>query len=435
MYDHDYCGRGIYMITLAVEGRLPLLCAVSGTPEAPLVIPTAVGVAVCRELEHICEYYPAVRVLAKQLMPDHFHFILFVTERMALPLGRVINGFKAGCRRAMRELAAEAEGAAGAAAAAAAPAPASAPQSGTARDTAATTAATAAPAPQSGTARDTAAGTAAPAAAPAPQSGTARDTAATAAATAAATVAATVAATSAATTAAGVGCGAALQPRGTGAQPRGTGAQPSGTAAQPRGTAAQPRSTAARQGTAGVLWERGYNDRVLYGRGQLQTMMDYIHENPRRLLVRRGSRQYFRHGEVTIGGTRLYAFGNMELLGAGERIAVRCSRSMDGTAIDGLCRELQARGREGAVLVSPFISGGERQVEKMAIASSIPIIRIESDGFSPLFKPPGMLFDVCARGRLLLLSPFTYSTATTKLTREVCNRLNDIAQQVCKKKG
>ena len=49
-------------------------------------------------------------------MPDHLHGILFVKERLPVHLGQVISGFKAGCRKAQRALAAG-EAAAGEAAA------------------------------------------------------------------------------------------------------------------------------------------------------------------------------------------------------------------------------------------------------------------------------------------------------------------------------
>jgi hypothetical protein len=50
------------------------------------------------------------------MMPDHLHGILFVKERLPVHLGQVISGFKAGCRKAQRALAAG-EAAAGEAAA------------------------------------------------------------------------------------------------------------------------------------------------------------------------------------------------------------------------------------------------------------------------------------------------------------------------------
>ncbi len=133
MEGQDYTGRGIYMVTLAVEGRQPLLGrlagradAPAGSSEAPHVELTALGKRVNGEVEHISSYYPQVRVLGKQVMPDHVHFILFVTEQMDVPLGRVVNGFKTGCRRALRELLSTPQ--------ISAP-QISAPQSGTARNT------------------------------------------------------------------------------------------------------------------------------------------------------------------------------------------------------------------------------------------------------------------------------------------------------------
>lgn len=48
--------------------------------------------------------YPQIEVLAFQLMPDHFHGILFVKERIDKPLGKVLLGFKQGCNKAFRAL-------------------------------------------------------------------------------------------------------------------------------------------------------------------------------------------------------------------------------------------------------------------------------------------------------------------------------------------
>ena len=42
------------------------------------------------------DFTPAIRPLAIQIMPDHIHFILRVTERLARPLGQIIAGFKTG---------------------------------------------------------------------------------------------------------------------------------------------------------------------------------------------------------------------------------------------------------------------------------------------------------------------------------------------------
>ena len=101
---HDYQQRQIYMITMATEGRLPLLGKVvgksdgqKGTPEEPRVELTELGKQVERNWHDIAVRYPQIDVLALQMMPDHFHGILFVKEHIEKPLGKVLLGFKQGC--------------------------------------------------------------------------------------------------------------------------------------------------------------------------------------------------------------------------------------------------------------------------------------------------------------------------------------------------
>jgi len=106
---HDYESRRIYLITMTVEGRRPLLGtlvgnadALDGSPEAPRIEPSPLGWEVQRCWFSIHEHYPEVEVLALQLMPDHLHGILFVTQQMEQHLGIVLKGFKTGCNQAYR---------------------------------------------------------------------------------------------------------------------------------------------------------------------------------------------------------------------------------------------------------------------------------------------------------------------------------------------
>ena len=106
---HDYESRRIYLITMTVEGRRPLLGtlvgnadALDGSPEAPRIEPSSLGREVQRCWFSIHEHYPEVEVLALQLMPDHLHGILFVTRQMEQHLGIVLKGFKTGCNQAYR---------------------------------------------------------------------------------------------------------------------------------------------------------------------------------------------------------------------------------------------------------------------------------------------------------------------------------------------
>ena len=108
---HDYRERRMYMITLEVEGRRPLFGRVVGNAYAepggrdePRIELTELGKAVQSEWMSIHGFYPQIEVMAVQMMPDHMHGILFVTDTLPVHLGQVISGFKAGCRKAQRAL-------------------------------------------------------------------------------------------------------------------------------------------------------------------------------------------------------------------------------------------------------------------------------------------------------------------------------------------
>ena len=106
---HDYQSRRIYLITMTVVGRRPLLGtlvgdadAPEGSPSAPRVELTALGQQVRDCWMAIEKHYPEVNVLATMVMPDHLHGILFVERQMEQHLGMVIKGFKTGCNKAFR---------------------------------------------------------------------------------------------------------------------------------------------------------------------------------------------------------------------------------------------------------------------------------------------------------------------------------------------
>ena len=108
---HDYESRRMYLITMTVEGRRPLLGRVAGRSDAPEGSADGPHVELSELGEKVRErwyateqIYPEIKVVALQIMPDHLHGILFVRERMAQHLGKVIKGFKAGCNKAYREL-------------------------------------------------------------------------------------------------------------------------------------------------------------------------------------------------------------------------------------------------------------------------------------------------------------------------------------------
>jgi hypothetical protein len=190
-----------------------------------------------------------------------------------------------------------------------------------------------------------------------------------------------------------------------------------------------PGSSAAR--SRGLLWEQGYHDRVLSNQGQLQRLVDYILDNPRRSLIKRHHPDWFRPRQITAAGTTLHALGNLQLLQAASRRAVRISNHITDEQRISQQQDLLTAARQGTVLISPFISAGERQVEEAAMQEHLPLVKLLDNGFAPYYKPQGQDFDACAEGRLLLLTPYDYTTQKVVLTRSMCNNLNVLAARLC----
>jgi len=59
------------------------------------------------------------------------------------------------------------------------------------------------------------------------------------------------------------------------------------------------------------------------------------------------------------------------------------------------------------------------------------LILIRPEGFPPLYKPGGRYFDLCAQGRLLVLSPFLHTGRHQPLTRERCLHMNRLVAGMC----
>jgi hypothetical protein len=59
------------------------------------------------------------------------------------------------------------------------------------------------------------------------------------------------------------------------------------------------------------------------------------------------------------------------------------------------------------------------------------LILIRPEGFPPLYKPSGSYFDLCAQGRLLVLTAFPYTRRKQTLTRECCLQMNNWVREIC----
>ena len=182
----------------------------------------------------------------------------------------------------------------------------------------------------------------------------------------------------------------------------------------------------------GLLFAPGYNDKLLLRQGQLERWLTYLRDNPRRLLMKREHPDLFRvQRGLMVGPQQFSAIGNRFLLDRPVRLQVQCSRRLTDEEI----AEKQAwwlqQARRGAVLVSPSISKGEKQVMRAAFDEGLPLIILQENGFTDLAKPGGKRMEACQRGQLLLLAPWEHHNERLTISRTQCLSLNDLARMIC----
>ena len=188
--------------------------------------------------------------------------------------------------------------------------------------------------------------------------------------------------------------------------------------------------------THGLLFARGYNDKLLLRRGQLNAWLRYLEDNPRRLLMKREHPDLFRvQRNVKVAGCTFSAIGNRFLLDRPVRIPVQCSRCLSETEIKAKVEKYLTAARGGAVLVSPAISLGEKAVMRATLEEGLPVVFLQENGFTDLAKPGGAHMEACARGQLLILAPWEHHNERITISRDQCLELNDIARRVCEGGG
>ena len=310
---NNYHGRGIYMLTLCTEDRQPLLGHLIGeSPETASVVPTPLGEAVLKCWDNIPTLQKDfaqkksertgqrckrdLSLIACQLMPDHFHGILFVRSEMDIAVGDVVRGFMVGCTKAYNE----------------------------------------------------------------------------------------------------------------------------------------SLSTPVSEGhTLKPLWEKGYHDRLLLHAGQLQNMIAYVKDNPRRLMLKKMHPGCFAvQRNVQWERHCFSAVGNLSLLDHPLYAVHVRSHYSDDEARDYMNACILAA-RNGAALIGAFISPKEKQVQEAAIKERLPVICLVVHGFSEYYKPVGSFMEACSRGLMLFLTEASDETRSRKgITRKECEALNALAEEM-----
>ena len=199
-------------------------------------------------------------------------------------------------------------------------------------------------------------------------------------------------------------------------------------AVSPLPNPASPLPNPAPQLPTPSLFARGYNDLILRTYDELTVWKNYLLDNPRRLLMKHARPDWlYPFFGLKLGPYTFNGIGNRSLLTAPRRIAVKLSRRLTDQQIEEATARYLAEARQGAVLVSPAISPGEKRVMRTAFDAGLPTIVLLENGFTQLSKPHGEQFNACSAGRLLMLSPWEHHNEKHTITRIQCEQLNQMA--------
>ena len=223
------------------------------------------------------------------------------------------------------------------------------------------------------------------------------------------------------------------------------------------------------------LFVRGYNDMESVTPEQVQTKLQYICEQARRALIkgtlrdrfhihrsckargwtldaiRRGLRadRFYAHNPERLEATLrtlkprihmqsaafapkplLSYIGCSALLSAERKLPLVCHRS-DAPFFERQRDAVLRAAREGAVIVSAFISPKEREIGRLLLMEQLPVIEVVDNGFADRYKPSGKSFYACAENRLVQISPWNYEFhRDLVVNREACLVMNQLARVI-----
>ena len=347
-------GVGIYHITFVVTGRQPLLGELVIDHDEPRCLPTDLGRAISHDLDEIQQRRPYVRLLAKQLMPDHIHVLLYVTDDCSVSIKEIARGMRQGWRQMATTVSID------------------------------------------------------------PQIPSAEEYKQ-------------------------MPKGVAQMPKGVTQMPKGVAQMPSaeeykqmpkGVAQMPKGVTQLPDT-----GTHQPLFETPFF-RILAHKGQLDTMIQYIHDNPRRAMLKQQNPDLFTlRRDTRVGELCFTSLGNLFLLDYPEKQPIICSRALSEQQITAQQTDALYQAKNGCITVTAAISPGERQIARAVREAGAPLIILLKDGFPKLgdphekyYKPGGVYFEACAAGQLLLLEPTADTLTLPDIQRRTEQTLREKAE-------
>ena len=163
---------------------------------------------------------------------------------------------------------------------------------------------------------------------------------------------------------------------------------------------------------ARVLFEKPFI-RTLSHKGQLKNIIKYTHNNPDNAIMREENPDLYviRRG-IVIKGLTFDTMGKNRLLDFPLRQTVAISRNATEEKIQQMAEQALREAERGAVTYTVAISEGEKNVAREIREHGMPLIVIMPEGFPPegtaaarYFHPHGVYHKACGEGRLLILSP------------------------------
>lgn len=218
-----------------------------------------------------------------------------------------------------------------------------------------------------------------------------------------------------------------------------------------------------------ALFVRGYNDMEAITEEEVEVKRRYIRNNPRKRLIQGYRPECFRkyrnmHSSnwtldrvmnavaaafsynaeklamaQKVVKARLNAdergivldyIGNADLLSSEKKLPLVCHRA-DANLFDVQKEAVISAARNGAVIVSAFISQKERDIKQLLIAEQLSFVEIMDNGIAEKYKGVGKSFYALAERRLCQITPWSYRyQKDVKVSREMCMVMNELARVI-----
>ena len=164
------------------------------------------------------------------------------------------------------------------------------------------------------------------------------------------------------------------------------------------------------------LFDDNYDDTVCLDDRHREAMIAYVHDNPRRAILRRLLPDVMQRSlHVQIGSRTYGTFGNLFLLRWANKLQVQCHRKhpITGQPYEETADYAQEHDQwitaimgGATVIVTPGISRGELMMKNECIEKGFPLIHLQKEPIGPYWKPERQRFEACANGSLLILAPW-----------------------------